>query len=229
MSKDRQFWEARVQQFGSTAVAAGGSAATNFWDNWVRRLAVRRLRFRPQGLLLEVGTGTGYWAELFARSAQVIAVDFCMPLLQLARARTKKVEPRIKLICCDITELPFQDCIFDAAVSIMCLQHVTNPARQESALKSIIRCLKPGATLLLIEGVNPRSRRDYIYPRSYNSWVELCTSLGAEFIRSCPVNVLRYKRYLPVGFVAVANAILGMIPGLCRRAHSAAFMFVRPE
>lgn len=47
----------------------------------------------------------------------------------------------------DLTALPFADGVFDAALNIVTLEHVKDPAR---VLKELARVLKPGARLLLV-------------------------------------------------------------------------------
>jgi SAM-dependent methyltransferase len=47
----------------------------------------------------------------------------------------------------DLLELPFADATFDAALNVVTLEHVTDPAR---VVGELFRCLRPGGTLLLI-------------------------------------------------------------------------------
>lgn len=47
----------------------------------------------------------------------------------------------------DLLSLPFREGVFDAAVNIVTLEHVTDPAK---VIQELYRCLRPGGRLLLI-------------------------------------------------------------------------------
>lgn len=230
MGDDCSFWQTRFSEFGWAAVNAGSSESIGRWDNWLRQVALRRLGFVPRGKILDVGTGTGYWAEKFARTgAFVTGIDFCRPPLKVAQTRCQSLGEKIAWVCGDVAELPFKAGSFDAVVSVMCLQHITSHERQQRAVQALVDCLKPGGHMVLIEGVHPRSNRRYIRTRPFNSWVEVCSSAGAKLVRACVVDVLKYRRWVPHGITAIVNSVLSRVVLFRPWARSMAMLFVRPK
>jgi SAM-dependent methyltransferase len=93
----------------------------------------------PAGaLLLDAGAGESQYANYFPRQ-NYIAVDLGVGDAQWNYARLDAIA--------DLSALPFSDEAFDAALNIVTLEHVREPAR---VLQEIARVLKPGGPLLLI-------------------------------------------------------------------------------
>lgn len=87
--------------------------------------------------VLDAGAGESQYAKWFSRQ-RYVAID-------LATGDTNWDYSGLDAIC-DLTALPFADCSFDAAINIVTLEHVREPA---AALREIARILRPGAPLLL--------------------------------------------------------------------------------
>jgi len=84
--------------------------------NFVGRISERRV--------LDVGTGTGRAALLFARGgAQVTGVDASEPMLAVARQRAKDEGLAIRFLAGDAHALEFPDRSFDVVVSLRVLMH----------------------------------------------------------------------------------------------------------
>jgi SAM-dependent methyltransferase len=85
----------------------------------------------------------------------------------------------------DLTALPFGNACFDAALNIVTLEHVREPA---AALSEIARTLRPGAGFLLIaphEWEVHQSPHDYFRYTRYGL-AHLLTSAGFEVIKISP-------------------------------------------
>jgi SAM-dependent methyltransferase len=93
--------------------------------------------------VLEVGSGTGAFAERLARElgAEVAAVDVSPRMVQLARERG--VAARVG----DVQELAFEDGEFDAVAAVWVLHHVPDVDR---GLGEIARVLRPGGRLVAV-------------------------------------------------------------------------------
>ena len=100
------------------------------------------LRFWPEVAgrrVLDLACGSGRYSDLLARqqAAEVVAVDFCVPMLQ-------QVEAGIR-VCASMMQLPFAEGAFDVAVSGLALGHATDVY---AWMREVARVLRPGGTLL---------------------------------------------------------------------------------
>ena len=87
--------------------------------------------------LLDAGAGEGQYRRYFARQ-RYCGVD-------LAVGDTAWDYSKLDALA-DLTALPFRAATFDAAVHIVTIEHLPEPAR---ALSEIARCLAPGGMLLI--------------------------------------------------------------------------------
>jgi SAM-dependent methyltransferase len=117
---------------------------TYFWYRGRRDIiAYFMKRYLPaRGRYLEIGCGTGFVAELFAkRGYEVLAGDSDRQALEFAQRRLGK-----EALCfLDIYQIPFRE-YFDVIGAYDVLEHVADDAR---ALSQIFTALKPGGYVLL--------------------------------------------------------------------------------
>jgi SAM-dependent methyltransferase len=92
----------------------------------------------PGARLLDAGAGEGKYRHLFPQT-RYTGVD-------LAVGDSAWDYTRIDVLC-DLTALPFVSGCFDAAINIVTLEHVRDPA---GVLKELGRTLRPGGRLLLV-------------------------------------------------------------------------------
>ena len=108
-----------------------------------RCLAKTGVEFRGDERLLDVGCGDGGVARLLRkRVAEVVAVD-------IEPSPEWSEEPNLTFAVADAERLPFPDETFDALHSKDSLHHMEDP---RAALAEYARVLRPGGTLLVIEG-----------------------------------------------------------------------------
>jgi len=102
------------------------------------------------GALLDVGTGTGRMAELFApRSAHVTAFDKSPEMLRIARARLQHLPTdRVELVKGDFTRLPFADARFDTVLFHQVLHYAQEP---EAVLAEAARVARPGGRIAVVD------------------------------------------------------------------------------
>lgn len=100
-------------------------------------LLARLLDARPGETLLDVGTGTGYFARRFAGEGglQVTGVDTDAAVLAFARG----VAPAIGFVRADATRLPFADASFDHVVAVTSLCFVADEARAMREMARVAR------------------------------------------------------------------------------------------
>lgn len=121
-------------------------------DRRWRRKVVRKLvsRLSANQYVLDVACGTGDLSiEFFEQSkAKVIGLDFCRPMLELAKAKTTNVH----FIEGDALRLPFVDETFDAVTIGFGLR---NLASVEDGLRELRRVLKPDGWAGVLEFSQP--------------------------------------------------------------------------
>ncbi|MBP3763312.1 MAG: bifunctional demethylmenaquinone methyltransferase/2-methoxy-6-polyprenyl-1,4-benzoquinol methylase UbiE [Bacteroidales bacterium] len=112
-----------------------------------RRRAVEGLG----GEVLDVACGTGDMSEaLLRQGCRVTGVDLSEEMLSIARAKV----PSVAFLRADAEQLPFPDAAFDA---VTCAFGVRNFVHLEAGLAEMLRVLKPGGRLAVLELATPDS------------------------------------------------------------------------
>jgi demethylmenaquinone methyltransferase / 2-methoxy-6-polyprenyl-1,4-benzoquinol methylase len=132
-------------------------------ERWRRKAAELCLANRPKRIL-DLCTGTGDLAlrlqQVAARDTWIAALDYSMPMLGKARlkAQRRNIEG-IQFIHGDAAGMPFSDNQFDAIGIAFAFRNLTfrNPGRDQF-LAEIIRILKPGGRLVIIETSQPKNK-----------------------------------------------------------------------
>jgi malonyl-CoA O-methyltransferase len=104
------------------------------------------IRHQPS-LVLDVGAGTGEATQSLMRrypSAQVIALDFALPMLQQARQRQPSAAPP-HCLCGDAEQLPLADASVDMIFSNATLQWCNDLS---ATFREFLRVLRPNGMLL---------------------------------------------------------------------------------
>ncbi len=119
-----------------------------------RRLAVAGLGLKPGGVALDLCCGTGDFARelrsAVGSAGQVIGVDFCEPMLSVARE--KGIEARF--LIGDATAISFASESFDA---VAVGWGIRNVADIDAAHREIFRVLRPGRRFVSLDMARPRS------------------------------------------------------------------------
>ena len=100
--------------------------------------------------LLECGCGGNPAVALLDICCHYTGTDFSPRGLDLARERLQDADVPTALIEADARELPFPDDRFDAVYSAHMLYHLDDSQAQETALKEMLRVVKPGGSIVLV-------------------------------------------------------------------------------
>lgn len=127
-------------------------------DQGWRRKVIRLVKQEPVDRLLDVATGTADLAILAGRrkaALRITGVDISEGMLQQGREKVKaaRLVDRITLQRADSAALPFPDSTFDA---ITVAFGVRNFEDLERGLKEMLRVLRPGGRLFVLEFSKPR-------------------------------------------------------------------------
>ena len=121
-------------------------------DKRWRRQAIDALQLSGRETVLDLCTGTADLAIAAAGAKRVIGVDFSAAMLQIGK---QKVDGRaIELVRGDATHIPLRDASVDAATIGFGIRNVEQPF---AACREIVRVLRPGGTLVILEFSLPRS------------------------------------------------------------------------
>lgn len=127
-------------------------------DQYWRKVAIRQLRpLNPQHIL-DVATGTGDVAIMTARRLSpksIVGVDISNEMLDIGRVKIKRkgLDQIITLLEGDSENLPFSDNTFDAITVAFGVRNFEN---LEKGLSDMLRVLKPGGKLVILEFSRPK-------------------------------------------------------------------------
>ncbi len=180
------------------AAAPSYDALTRFFsfglDGRWRRRCLDACQLRPGHLLLDAATGTGELAIDAARrvstSGRVIGLDACEGMLLHGRRKAGHAGVRVAWVLGKAESLPFQDERFDCVTVGFALRHVPDLA---ATLKEMMRVLRPGGRLGIVEFTRPRVPLTRILLLGYLSVVvaPLAGLLSGSWL------TYRLARYLP--------------------------------
>ena len=122
-------------------------------DKRWRRLVARTLQPNLSGArVLDVACGTGDLSLVLARAGagEVVGLDFCRPMLEIARHKADGQE--IAFVEGDALRLPFEDESFDVVTIAFGLRNLAGVAE---GLRELLRVLRPGGRAAVLEFSTP--------------------------------------------------------------------------
>lgn len=98
----------------------------------------------PYSLIADLGCGNGKLSPAcHASEHYAIGCDFSMSLVRIAA-----LEMKLQAQAADVMTLPYRSGVFDAAVSIAVLHHVSTAERRQLLVAETLRVLRPGGRAL---------------------------------------------------------------------------------
>lgn len=157
-------------------------------DRLWRRRAVRGLH----GNVLDVACGTGDMVvELLKHGCTVTGVDLSEDMMAIARQKA----PAATFMLADAEHLPFPDGSFDA---VTCAFGVRNFVHLEKGLGEMLRVLKPGGRMVILELATPDSpllRPFYnLYTKHIIPWLGSRIAGNREAYTYLPESVERFPK-----------------------------------
>jgi len=150
--------------------------------------------------VLDVGTGTGIVAFQAAHkvraSGKVIGIDLSEGMLSTATEKASKarVMDRVEFKKMDAEALTFEDCSFDAVLSLFALRHFPHP---QIALKEMFRVLRPGRKLVIAVGSGPPLFSFDGFSTGLKRLSELFNKLQGKRLIACEFLNGLVEKYLP--------------------------------
>jgi len=130
---------------------------------WRMARTFRHILQRPEAQVLDLCCGTGDMTLALARQsgalrAPIVAADFSHAMLQ--RAAKKTANRNIRLIEADALQLPLADARFDLVVSAFGFRNLAN---YDAGLREILRVLRPGGEVGILDFGEPKGLLGKIY------------------------------------------------------------------
>ena len=128
---------------------------------WRRRVAKRfgAILHDTNARVLDLCCGTGDLAFAFRKQAphgaEIVGSDFVPEMLVRARAKAQAAGVKMDFVEADALSLPFGDGSFDL---VSCAFGFRNLANYERGLLEILRVLKPGGAVAILEFAEPRGK-----------------------------------------------------------------------
>ncbi len=113
------------------------------YQNWWSQKMIDLIK--PNGKILDVGCGTGYFAEKFLSKYDVTGVDISEEMIKYAQTRMKEA------VQADAQNMPFPDNTFDIVIARSLLHHLPDP---KQGVKEIKRVLKRGGKVIFTDTHN---------------------------------------------------------------------------
>jgi demethylmenaquinone methyltransferase/2-methoxy-6-polyprenyl-1,4-benzoquinol methylase len=128
----------------------------NIDKGWRRkvRAEIADILAKPEAVVLDVACGTGDLSlELKHKAnAAIIGTDFCRPMLAVATEKIESNGGMLPLVEADAMALSFADDSFDAVTIAFGLRNLPD---HFAGLMELLRILKPGGKLVVLECSNP--------------------------------------------------------------------------
>lgn len=144
----------------------------------IKRFTLELTAIRPGHKVLDLAGGTGdfslKFAPLVGDAGQVVLADINEAMLTQGRDRLidAGLGSRVEVAQVDAEALPFADDSFDCICIAYGLRNVTD---KEAALASMLRVLKPGGRLVILEFSQPRNP---LLNRAYDAYTRLWPVAG---------------------------------------------------
>ena len=139
------YWDKRSQTYDENRYNSQNEVR-HFW----KRLLKDAIKTDESLKILDVGTGTGFLALLFAEMGHsVTGMDISRGMLKKARHNAGKLKLTVDFMHCDAENLPFEDGTFDVVINRHLLWTLPSP---KVAIDEWSRAVKSGGKVMLIDG-----------------------------------------------------------------------------
>jgi ubiquinone/menaquinone biosynthesis C-methylase UbiE len=130
-----------------------------------------------EGVVLEIGAGTGANLRHYAAATRVVALEPDPSMAKRLPAKIAEATVPVEFVTGRAEEIPFPDASFDAVVSTLVLCSVADPP---AVLAEVDRVLKPEGRLVLLEHVRGTGRTA--------RWQDRLTGVHRKLAGNCHLN-----------------------------------------
>jgi ubiquinone/menaquinone biosynthesis C-methylase UbiE len=126
------------------------------WKKWITSV----IPYIKGPKVLEVSFGPGYLLKQYANNYEVWGIDYNQKMVNKTRKRLKGIVNSEKIIQGNVERLPYPEGYFDTIINTMAFTAYPDGAK---ALDEMLRVLKPGGSLLLVDVDYPSDRNIFGY------------------------------------------------------------------
>lgn len=146
-----------------------------------RKKAIKQLKELQPEYILDVATGTGdvaILAERMLHPKKITGIDISEGMLDIGRKKIHRsgLESKIELLQGDSENISFPDNSFDAITVAFGVRNFQN---LETGLQEMLRVLKPGGKLVVLEFSRPKH---FIFKGLYNVYMKVIAPFFGKFI-----------------------------------------------
>lgn len=157
VKNDKRYWEQCLDESVSEIAYYQRRRAplfvNKYYEHQLKRAfatIVHNLKLEENVLILEIGSGTGRWAQqLIGMNINCIysGIDFNQKAVSLAHSKRLS---NCHFLTMDGMKLAYKSNCFDCAISITAIQHIPNEGWRD-AVKEMVRVVKPNGRIAIIE------------------------------------------------------------------------------
>ncbi|MDD5492913.1 MAG: class I SAM-dependent methyltransferase [bacterium] len=202
------YWDQRAREYGHSrrgykAICSYGSPYLyNKYIDLVQKKGFYRM-LKAAGIqsksVLDIGCGVGRWCRILTRRGAVVTgADLSSEMVRFARENTRN---KVIFITAPAAEITLPDASFDLITSVTVLQHITDTIEFKKTVANLVRLIKPGGKLLILE-VAPSALlvnapfSAILKVRSEAEYLDLFAAAGARLVDSFAVDVFPLKQWL---------------------------------
>ncbi len=127
----------------TTSVRASGISEEKASSLYAKYIEFVNRSVEKRTTLLDVGCGSGWSSYIFSKQGyNVVGIDLNPEAFECPKI------PNLTLVTGSAINLPFEDSSFDVVTCYQAIEHILEP---QKALMEMIRVLKPGGTLCIVE------------------------------------------------------------------------------
>lgn len=185
----KSFWGDRFNRYGHTGEV---DSLLYAYDQQQRLRAIDRALSRAKvnvnqdTKILDVGCGTGDLIELLLKygEPEITGIDISEETIAYARRRFA-AHKKVRLLATGAEEVGFPLGSFDLAIGINVLQHITNESAFCKAVDNIVRVVRAGGHILVMDFspvmLDTSMPAPYVIFRSRGEYIDVFENLGCRF------------------------------------------------
>ncbi len=147
-----------------------------------KRRLIEQARIQPRQRVLDLGCGTATLTLMIAErhpETELVGFDADPRILEIARRKIARAGAKITLEEGMAFELPYPDCTFDRVVSSLVFHHLT-PEDKRRTLAEVLRVLRPGGQLHIVDFGPPSTRAGRLFARIFHPGEEQRDNIGGR-------------------------------------------------
>ena len=118
-------------------------------------------------LVADVGCGNGKYLDALSEKRVTLGSDFSQGLINVCQDKKRKTQAGLLVSDCLVS--PLRDNLFDAAISIAVIHHMTSFERRLQAFKELARVLKPGGRALATVWAFEQKNTNYVDKKNFEN------------------------------------------------------------